>query len=1099
MKKICSKRAHFKRGLAFAIAASVALTSVDITSFAALDDEVEPIEISDFEELSEDVAYQQLSVGASEADIVFPNSLKALKTGEYNNEDDWLVEEASDEQAEDNSGSSEGVSEDVQPGEAVQDDAITEEPSQENGESEEEQPADDASEDASQESSEEGVVARLIDKLLKLDLFSGFSATAYAAESDEINVTGVTWVLNEELSDNSSFQTDTEWLRYVYSPEIPEYYVTAAELPNITVDIIGTQVLGEVRTGDSSEEMFKAIADSTGKFSYLSKGKTATKLTDVLQNTKDETGADANPIIGADDVEKIEIISAESSDTELFEAKKLLINESGEPQKDETTGEYSTPASEEDKSNWFLITKKGFVTEGKTLSVTLKFKEKKEGQEETDVEKTFTISMTADVEDEQKVDVSVSKTYTFTNAEQTLAKADVVVKIGEGEAQKTLTLDTDYEVEEVKKTNAGTYDFKVTFKGETYGTLGRATGKWTIAPVSVKAVADSKLIFVKGKEQTYTYELQFPDGSPESLTNVKTIEGIEVACAMLNPEKIGEYSISISTNQVSETDKANYTISTEEGACVVISATPYLYYTVNGTKYKYSNNIVMADDGYDYDAYATVGLDGIEDIYNITMAKGGITAYYYKEDETDLTSQPNDVGDYKVAVAIDITGITRKDKTTKVTIKNTYVPTTEKLDYSIRRSLSKAKVTVSGTFTYNGKEQSPTVSVTYNNTKLEKGTDYTLSGETSGEDADTYTLTVTGKGYYSGTVSAEWKISPKSISGAYIKTATVDNDSKTTISNSSSTRSVSIPYTDSEVTLEVSELSLSGFDTLELDEDFEIVDESKLTIKKGSTTSDTSSSFTMKGTGNFTGNLSGTFVVKKSSTSKAGTGSVTYSKTSGITTNTTSVESTGIKSYASKQTDGAKYVLKVQSKSDTSLSSSMDNAISSLAEDSVTVNAFDITVTKTDTSGNESQIHDLNGTIDVVMSIGTSNATRSIYVFREHDGTIKQFTRLESTPTSYQDGTFYVNRNSGKIYIYSRYFSDYAVVYSGVEKSSSSSSSSSSSTSNGATKGARAPQTGDNLPVIWVWVIVLLAGVGIIGFSAFELRRVKRGDLKKKR
>ena len=164
------------------------------------------------------------------------------------------------------------------------------------------------------------------------------------------------------------------------------------------------------------------------------------------------------------------------------------------------------------------------------------------------------------------------------------------------------------------------------------------------------------------------------------------------------------------------------------------------------------------------------------------------------------------------------------------------------------------------------------------------------------------------------------------------------------------------------------------------------------------------------------------------------------------------------------------------------------------SDDTLDVDYFDITVkeTGTDSSGStvNNLIHDLSSPIDIVMSIGSTNASRSIYVLREHDGQVINFTRLDSTPTTYTDGTYYVNPKTGKLYIYSRYFSNYAVVYSSIEKTSASDS--------GLYSGGRAPQTGDNLPNVLVWSIILLAGVALVGFSAFELKRLKKGELKKK-
>ncbi len=75
-------------------------------------------------------------------------------------------------------------------------------------------------------------------------------------------------------------------------------------------------------------------------------------------------------------------------------------------------------------------------------------------------------------------------------------------------------------------------------------------------------------------------------------------------------------------------------------------------------------------------------------------------------------------------------------------------------------SIAEASVTLSETsLAYTGAEQSVTVTaVELGNTKLTAGTDYEVSGETTGTDKGTYTVTVTGKGNYQDTATAKWSI-----------------------------------------------------------------------------------------------------------------------------------------------------------------------------------------------------------------------------------------------------------------------------------------------------------------------------------------------------
>ena len=79
------------------------------------------------------------------------------------------------------------------------------------------------------------------------------------------------------------------------------------------------------------------------------------------------------------------------------------------------------------------------------------------------------------------------------------------------------------------------------------------------------------------------------------------------------------------------------------------------------------------------------------------------------------------------------------------------------------KSLSGDDITVTATNpTYNGAQQSPTVTVTYGEITLVENTDYTLTGNAE-TNAGSYTLTVTGKGNYSGDTTKDWKIDKASI------------------------------------------------------------------------------------------------------------------------------------------------------------------------------------------------------------------------------------------------------------------------------------------------------------------------------------------------
>ncbi|MBQ6348512.1 MAG: hypothetical protein IJI71_13310, partial [Clostridia bacterium] len=96
------------------------------------------------------------------------------------------------------------------------------------------------------------------------------------------------------------------------------------------------------------------------------------------------------------------------------------------------------------------------------------------------------------------------------------------------------------------------------------------------------------------------------------------------------------------------------------------------------------------------------------------------------------------------------------------------------------KPLTGAAVTLSATeFTYSGASQNVTVTgVKLNGATLGAG-DYTVSGDTSGTDAGTYTVTVTGQGNYKESATATWKINPKPVTITGLGAANKTYDGKT--------------------------------------------------------------------------------------------------------------------------------------------------------------------------------------------------------------------------------------------------------------------------------------------------------------------------------
>lgn len=110
----------------------------------------------------------------------------------------------------------------------------------------------------------------------------------------------------------------------------------------------------------------------------------------------------------------------------------------------------------------------------------------------------------------------------------------------------------------------------------------------------------------------------------------------------------------------------------------------------------------------------------------------------------------------------------------KVTGKGNYTGTCEK-NFQITKSISACTIDeITGTFVYSGTAYEPTVTVKDGNTVLTQGenNDYTVS-YSSNINAGTATVTVTGKGNYTGSVEKHFTIEPQHLS---INTSTISID-----------------------------------------------------------------------------------------------------------------------------------------------------------------------------------------------------------------------------------------------------------------------------------------------------------------------------------
>ena len=298
--------------------------------------------------------------------------------------------------------------------------------------------------------------------------------------------------------------------------------------------------------------------------------------------------------------------------------------------------------------------------------------------------------------------------------------ADAEIELGEGltynGSQQTQTvtsvtadgLDVTYTVSGEKRTDAGTYTLTVTGTGNFTGTADK---EFTIARKDI-AGAEIEL----GESLTY-------NGGEQSQTiSSVTSDGLDVTYTVSGNSgtEAGTYTLTVTGtgNFTGTADKA-FTIARRDIADAVIGLGEGLTY--NG--------------GEQSQTISSVTAGGLDVTYTVSGNSG------------------TEAGTYTLTVAG--TG--------------NFTGTADKAFTIARKDIAGAEIELGESLTYNGGEQSQTIS-----SVTSDGLDvtYTVSGEKR-TDAGTYTLTVAGTGNFTGTAGKRFTIAPMDISDAAVTAADV--------------------------------------------------------------------------------------------------------------------------------------------------------------------------------------------------------------------------------------------------------------------------------------------------------------------------------------
>lgn len=348
----------------------------------------------------------------------------------------------------------------------------------------------------------------------------------------------------------------------------------------------------------------------------------------------------------------------------------------------------------------------------------------------------------------------------------------------------TLTEGTDYTVSYSNNTNVGTATITLTGKGKYYA--GTRDLTFEIKPVTVSmstftvsetytytgsAIVPSftlkygDVTFKQGVDYTVTYSNNVEPGSGEA--NITGISSILTGSAV---KKFTINRISISNVTVADIPAQIYTGSAIEPAVTVKDGSKTLVRDTDYTLSFYGNTSVTSS--------ARVTVTGInhytgtryvyfsivqKSIANATISSIADQAYTGSAIKPAVTVKDGTKTlvsgtDYTVSYANNVNIGTA---TVTVTGKGSYTGTKTATFNITGKTISSATVSSIANQVYTGSSIKPSVTVKYNGTALTLNTDYTVA-YTNNVNAGTATVTITGKGGYSGTKTASFKILPDS-------------------------------------------------------------------------------------------------------------------------------------------------------------------------------------------------------------------------------------------------------------------------------------------------------------------------------------------------
>ena len=261
-------------------------------------------------------------------------------------------------------------------------------------------------------------------------------------------------------------------------------------------------------------------------------------------------------------------------------------------------------------------------------------------------------------------------------------------------------------------------------------------------------------IVLSGSAFVYNGEVQRP--SVRTVGGKELVEGTDYVVYCSNSRNVGTYSVYVS-------GRGNYTGSSSTA-----------YYTIEKAPSKLTASVSSPTVSVVYDASeavtvssSNINYSGFWNVVSYANTSTDVTAKgFYIDYWTGFLTVPSGTkpGSYDVKVSVTDSGDGNHESATKT------------VSYTVKITcpMSKATVTAPAAKTYTGSAFSAAPSVKLGSTTLKAGADYTVTYTRGGKvtndftSAGTICATVTGKGYYTGTATANFIIRPAPLTSASV-------------------------------------------------------------------------------------------------------------------------------------------------------------------------------------------------------------------------------------------------------------------------------------------------------------------------------------------